>query len=52
MNDPKPNLSRAGIVCNVEHYHSLLNELDLKRDLLKEQLLYWIEQLALLESNK
>jgi hypothetical protein len=44
MTDPKSNLGLAAIEANIEYYHSQLDALDTQRDLLKEQLDYWLEQ--------
>jgi hypothetical protein len=43
MIDPKPNLSPAAIEANIDYCHSQLDQLQLKQDLLKEQLNYWLE---------
>lgn len=45
MTDPKPNLSSAAIQANISYCHSQLDALDIKRDLIKEQLDYWLAQL-------
>jgi hypothetical protein len=44
MTDPKPNLSLAAIQANINYCHSQLDALDAQRDILKEQLDYWLEQ--------
>ena len=49
MSDPKPHLSSAAIKANIDHYHSQLDALDTQRDLLKEQLDYWLDQLKQLK---
>lgn len=46
MTDPKPTLSIAAIKANISYYHSQLDLLDTQRDLLKEQLDYWLTQLT------
>ncbi len=48
MLDPKPQLSHAAVKANIEHYHNLLDQLDSQRDLLKEQLDYWLTELKAL----
>lgn len=47
--DPKPNLSSAAIRANIDYCHSQLDALDTKRDLVKEQLDYWLAQLKQLK---
>lgn len=46
MIDPKPDLGPAAIKANIDYYHSQLDQLDTQRDLLKEQLDYWLDQLT------
>jgi hypothetical protein len=48
MLDPKPQLSHAAVKANIEHYHNKLDQLDSQRDLLKEQLDYWLTELKAL----
>lgn len=47
--DPKPKLDPKTIQTNIDYYHSQLDLLDHKRDLIKEQLDYWRDQLKDLE---
>lgn len=42
--DPKPQLSAAAIEANINYCHSQLDALDCQRDLIKEQLDYWLSQ--------
>ena len=51
MNDPKPQLSPATIRANILYYHSQLDNLDTQKDLLREQLEYWTQQLETITAS-
>jgi hypothetical protein len=47
--DPKPNLSKAGILANIDHYECRVKTAKDSWEQELQQLQYWLDQLELLQ---
>lgn len=47
--DPKPNLSRAGILANIDHYECRVKSAHDNWERELQELQYWLDQLDLLQ---